>query len=404
MALRSKRMTTVWLLLTALVVAVMATWATNRWVDRGRPARKDLPDDVCYDLVYLNELAGLPPSPEACEDMRPSFYPSPRAQAFYRRLVERAKPYYENETTPPSALWVYRPPTDTCNRGWPFISHRQISRVGIAFRSADNEPRYETLFYADVDGTSPTQYIGLAANFVVYFAVAASLPLCCKLMMVFSWRLVVKLSTWYQRRERPIRRRWVISAMILMATPATWWTHTHVSTWEMLDYGGRFRNFYLNKMMGLPYGSIPAEYDPLGGAHEAGSEQIAFCERLAERLESAVPPQHTPQIRVHVRLDSRRVRGWPFATFDPVATIRIDDYPDAVKGRQTVSEFAAAEDGGPALRVNGLIGNWLVFFAASFPLLWLLNMVLSRLTQRVVQTQPSFPVVDPSTAPEVPFQ
>ena len=116
-----------WLLIVAaLVGAASTTWASHIFIRRDLSV-SELPPNVYYGLVWLNDLVVPPiPSSSAVEDFRPAAYPSPAAQAYFRRLMLRAQPYYQ----PPTELidlWTQATGGSCYRRGWPLPTYQSVS-------------------------------------------------------------------------------------------------------------------------------------------------------------------------------------------------------------------------------------------------------------------------------------
>lgn len=155
------------LIVAALIAASVTTWAshvTKRRVDWGALNRQN----DCYGLVGLGELAGLSRGC-AYADFSSAAYQTQAAQAYFRRLVQRAQPYYQ----PPAELieiWTQGGGEESGRYGWPFVTYQSTSFVEFTVKTpADSRVIHH--LYADADGSEPrTDYTAMAKNLGVHFA------------------------------------------------------------------------------------------------------------------------------------------------------------------------------------------------------------------------------------------
>lgn len=168
MVANARRIPGVLLIAAALVAASVTTWATHTYLKRDIDW-DSLPPDVCYGLVYLNDLVTPPIRSWVGEDFRPAAWPSTASQAYFRKLVQRAQPYHQ----PPAKLidlWTLARGGSYFRRGWPFVTYRSVSIVVIEV-STPGQGVTEHHLFADADGSEPhTNYTAMAGNLGVHFA------------------------------------------------------------------------------------------------------------------------------------------------------------------------------------------------------------------------------------------
>jgi len=149
-----------------MCLAVAATWASHRWVER-----RDVPRRIENGIYtkYLHKLLGLPLSGGVnmpnFEVQPEDFEEQPHYAVFCRRVTQRARLYMRS----PSAHYeVWMVGMYPC-RGFPFLSKDWTARVFID----EDDNSYN--FTAGQDGNAPILYGGLIGNWLFYLAVFAGL-------------------------------------------------------------------------------------------------------------------------------------------------------------------------------------------------------------------------------------
>ncbi len=316
---------------------------------------------------------------------------NPKVARFLENAKKRVQPYLAT----PGAYYDVVLIVPKCRaRGWPCESRALCGWILIEEHAAGNVQQH--ILLADENGEPPERPAGRLANWLFYAAIS----------MLMSW-IIVRFTPIHELRFNlavlrgpaigflRIERRWhwrfIAALALLLGCMGACYTHTKVITFERAPFTGQFDDVYLNAMMGLPSDYLPEELDPLSGIIPADPQLIAFCEKLADQARPYVK-DHPDQCTVYVMLTSHTVRGWPFRSSIPAATLIIND--ESSGGSYGLEyKFEVDAEGNPAFKWPGAMGNTLVFAAVAFPLAWGCFTLLAWILNRLTRLPHAFPVV-----------
>lgn len=378
-------------LLLGLVASVLLTYASQQWPDR----RLDRDNFFCkwaFTGFCINQAIGLsgdydcvlPPVAEIDD---------PQKRAFFETIAERVRPY----TSDPSRTYDVRVfLRGRPARGWPLQTVMHSAKIAIDSHSPGTAPTFD-IIYADETGASPERPVRILCNWVFFFVCVTLVvwytdgpvitPMCA-----FVGEAMRKAAAVYLRTRGHTRRRSALIAAGVLGLLAAWATHEGVSRIERVPFMGGWSHINLNSIMGLPNDYYPLDQDPLSGIYPVSDEMLAFCDRLATLAKPLVPVPHTPYVEVLVLVHDRHTRGWPFVTYESIAQVFVRDGPVNSRDRWQ-ADFEVNSEAGPPYKWYGMAGNWLVFSVAALPVLWLVDVLLVWVLQRIKRKQRGFPVI-----------